>query len=414
MQLKEKFNLTLYITVATAALGYFVDLYDILLFSAVRVKSLQDLGVHGEEIKNIGLNLLNWQLVGMVIGGILWGILGDKKGRVSILFGSIIMYSVANILNAYVQSVDQYRILRFFAGIGLAGELGAGITLVSEIMPKGKRGFGTMIIASFGTLGVVLASIVSQVLGWRNAYILGGVLGFVLLIFRFFIFESGLYKKAEKENKQRGDLLYLFGTKYRAYKFIKSILIGLPIQFTVMFFVTLSPELGKASGIEGVEASKVLIIFYLANSFGDIICSVVSQVLKSRKKAIGIFLGVTLFSFIYVGLIPIGNIYAFYLLFIFLGLGMGYWAVLLTNASEQFGTNLRATVTTSTPNLIRAFGIPITYAFHYLTDINLNTGVSLFTMQQALILLGCIFITISYYFLYATDETFTKDLDYYE
>ena len=402
------------LTVIAAAFGYFVDLYDILLFSVVRIQSLQDLGVTGDELKNIGLNLLNWQLAGMVVGGLFWGIFGDKKGRVKILFGSIILYSLANIANAYVQDVEQYRILRFIAGIGLAGELGAGVTLVSEILPKNKRGYGAMIIASFGTLGVILAAIVSKTMGWQNAYILGGVMGFVLLFLRLVVYESGMFEKAKSETTNRGNLLYLFNNWYKTSKYLKAILIGLPIQFTVLFFVTLSPELGKAGGLDKVDVSTALIIFYLSNSVGDIICSYVSQKLKSRKMAIAIFLLVTLCAFVYLKLIPANSYYAFYFMYVLLGLGMGYWAVLLTNASEQFGTNLRATVTTSVPNMIRALGIPITFLFHYLTDKNPQTELAIFSMQNALLVLGSVFVVLSFAFLYKSEETFNKQLDYYE
>src|SRR5882762_615963 len=124
--LKNKdFKLLFSVPVIVAALGYFVDIYDLLLFSIVRRPSLSALGVPDEELFGQGEFLLQVQMGGLLLGGLIWGIMGDKRGRLSVLFGSILMYSLANIGNGFVTNVTQYAALRFIAGLGLAGELGA-------------------------------------------------------------------------------------------------------------------------------------------------------------------------------------------------------------------------------------------------------------------------------------------------
>src|SRR6187402_2881858 len=192
--------------VIVAALGYFVDIYDLLLFGIVRKASLTDLGIIGDANRDAGEFLISMQMYGMLLGGIFWGILGDKKGRLSVLFGSIITYSIANIANGMVHSVEAYAFWRLIAGVGLAGELGAGITLVAETLPKNKRGYGTMIVASVGLTGAVVANLVYQIFGdWRLCYYAGGVLGLLLLFLRVSVRESGLYKQVVSQDEARGN-----------------------------------------------------------------------------------------------------------------------------------------------------------------------------------------------------------------
>ncbi|MCL4280603.1 MAG: MFS transporter, partial [Ignavibacteriaceae bacterium] len=331
-------------TVLVSALGYFVDIYDLILFGIVRIPSLVDLGIKGDGLITTGVLLLNMQMGGMLIGGIIWGILGDKKGRISVLFGSIFLYSIANFLNAFVSSTEMYAVLRFFAGVGLAGELGAAITLVSEVMPKETRGYGTAIVASIGVSGAIAAAVVGELFNWKTAYIIGGVLGFLLLIMRIKMFESGLYKNLKEINVGKGKFFSLFTSKDRFFRYMNCILIGMPIWFVVGVLITFSPEFGKVLGVsETVTAGKSILFTYLGLIFGDLVSGFLSQYLKSRKKVFLIFLTMTaIFILIYLFVYGL-SLFQFYFLCTLLGISIGYWAVFVTTASEIFGTNLRST-----------------------------------------------------------------------
>jgi MFS transporter, putative metabolite:H+ symporter len=395
------------ITVIVAALGYFVDIYDLVLFSIVRVASLKSLGVPDGDLLKTGVYLLNMQMAGMLTGGLLWGILGDKRGRVSVLFGSILLYSVANILNAYVTTVEQYGILRFLAGVGLAGELGAAITLVSEVMTKESRGYGTTVVAAVGVSGAVLAATIGEKFPWQTAYIVGGALGLALLVMRVSIFESGLFTSAKHQSARRGNFFQLFQNRERALKYINSILIGVPIWYVIGVLVTFSPEISKELEVTGpVSAAKAIMFTYVGLIFGDLASGLFSQLMKSRKKVVLLFLTITgIFIgayFLMRGLTPDG----FYALCVSLGFGVGYWAVFVTMASEQFGTNLRATVTTTTPNFVRGSVVPLTLAFQALKE---HT-----TLLQSAMYVGLVTMILAFLALVQLKETFGKDLDYVE
>lgn len=344
----------LQVPVVVAALGYLVDMYDLFLFTVVRVPSLKSLGASGDQLLNDGIILLNMQMAGLLIGGVLWGILGDKKGRLSVLFGSIIIYSLANIANGFVTSFGQYAVLRFVAGVGLAGELGAGITLVAEILPKQIRGYGTTLVATMGVMGAILAYFVADLFEWRLSYIVGGGLGLLLLILRVRVFESGIFEQAKKIQISRGNIFMLFNNRARFLKYLKCILIGLPIWFVVGILITFSPEFGKAMGLsEPVEAGKAVMFAFSGQVIGDIFSGLLSQYFKSRKKIILVFILVSfLFVLVYL-LYPTEKIAAFYAVCACLGFANGYWALFVTIAAELFGTNLRATVATSVPNFVR-------------------------------------------------------------
>ncbi|MEO6166147.1 MAG: MFS transporter, partial [Chitinophagales bacterium] len=342
--------------VIIAALGYFVDIYDLLLFGIVRRQSLIALGyTHDKELLDLGAYLLNWQMGGMLVGGILWGILGDKRGRLSVLFGSIILYSVANILNGTVQSLDMYAFYRFIAGVGLAGELGAGITLVAEVMTKEQRGYGTTIVAAFGIFGAVVGGLVAKLFDWRMAYYIGGGLGITLLILRISAYESGMFHQLKNETVARGNFLSLFTHRHSLSKYLKGILIGVPIWFVIGVLVTFGPEYAQALGI-GIDAAtgktivtggNTIMAHYAGAATGALLCGLLSQYLKSRKRALWYFLiADAVCVFIYVSLkgIPVPLFYFFGFIF---GIANGYWSVFMTVASEQFGTNIRATVTTT-------------------------------------------------------------------
>lgn len=392
--------------VIVAALGYFVDIYDLILFSIVRISSLKSLGVTGDALLSDGVLLLNMQMAGMLIGGILWGVLGDKRGRISVLFGSIIMYSVANILNGFVMDVQQYAVLRVIAGIGLAGELGAGITLVSEVMSKESRGYGTTIVASVGILGAVVAALVADMFDWRTAYFVGGGMGLLLLFLRIGVYESGMFKNIKKDEISRGEFLHLFTNWSRFKKYVKCILIGAPLWFVVGILMTFSDAFAKQLGVEGVAPSKSVMFCYIGLAIGDLLSGYLSQYFKTRKKIIFIFiLATNILIVIYLFFNNFGTFY-FYTICLLLGISCGYWAVFVTNASEQFGTNLRATVTTTVPNFVRGAVVPLTLLFQFL---NPSTGI----IYSAAIVAG-IALILAYFSAARLEETYGKDLDYIE
>jgi MFS transporter, putative metabolite:H+ symporter len=391
--------------VIVAALGYFVDIYDLLLFTIVRIPSLKSLGFSGEDLQIQGGYLISVQMWGLLVGGILWGILGDKKGRVSVLFGSILIYSLANIANAFVQNIEQYAIVRFIAGVGLAGELGAGITLVVEILPKEIRGYGTSLVAALGLLGAVLANIIADYFEWKIAYIIGGCLGLCLLLLRVGLFESGLFAATKTKKVERGNFLYLFSTGKRFLKYIQCILIGLSTWFMIGILVTFSPEFGKYFGVDGVQAGKSVMYCYIGLSIGDLSSGLLSQWLKSRRKALLIFMIVALGS-ILLYLFGPHSIDSIYLYCFIMGLGFGYWALFITVGAEQFGTNLRSTVATTVPNFIRGTVPLLIYLFR-------AGQTSLGIIPSALILAFGTFI-IAILALWGMEETFGKDLDFEE
>jgi MFS family permease len=395
------------IPVLIAALGYMVDMYDLLLFSIVRVPSLRSLNVSGDGILRNGIILLNLQMAGLLIGGIVWGIVGDKKGRLSVLFGSILIYSLANIANGFVGSFNQYALLRFIAGFGLAGELGAGITLVTEILPKRIRGYGTTLVATMGILGALLAYVVSYLFDWRASYIIGGCLGLMLMVARIKVFESGIFLKLKETNIKRGDVRMLFNNKTRFIKYISSIVIGMPIWFVIGILITFSPEFGKAMGLDQpVDAGKAVLFAFAAQVVGNILSGSFSQYLQNRKKVILSFMLLSfLFVLIYL-LAPFKHITLFYLLCASLGFCGGYWALFVTVAAELFGSNLRATVATTVPNFVRGTVIPLTFLFGLLKN---HVG----SIRGALIV-GVFTYTAALVALVYLEETFRKDLNYTE
>ncbi len=395
-----------YLIVVIAALGYFVDIYDLILFNVVKKSSLEAIGITGDAYKNYEISLFNWQMIGMLIGGLFWGILGDKKGRVSVLFGSILLYSLANIANGLVVNINQYIICRFIAGIGLAGELGAGITLVSETMPKEKRGIGSMIIVSFGALGAVFASIVGKMFDWKMSYYIGGALGLVLLTLRAGAFESGMYHNIKKSVEvKKGKFLSLFSNKKRAFLYINSILIGVPIWFMIGVLINLSP---RFVAIENKELVGIAVMYaYIGLSVGDIFSGLLSQWLKSRKKVIYLYLGLSSVLILFYLNSHITDLTTFKITCLMLGIGTGYWALFVQVASENFGTNIRSTVTNTVPNFVRGFVVPITLSFKYFASLFDNNN-------TAALIVGGVCICLAFVALYFMEETFSKDLDYNE
>ena len=401
-------NKAVFWIILIAALGYFVDIYDLILFSIIRIKSLRGIGItNAAELTNKGLLLLNLQMAGMLIGGFIWGVIGDKKGRLTVLFGSILTYSLANVLNGFVHDIYTFGALRFIAGLGLAGELGAGITLVSETMSKENRGFGTMLVAGVGLMGATVAYFVSSKFDWRISFFVGGGLGFILLLMRIGVVESGMFTKSAHAEVQKGSLKMLFGSSTRLKRYIFCFCTALPLWFMVGILITLGPEFGKALHINGiVDAGKGILFTYLGITLGDILTGLLSQLLKSRKKVLAIFLAFTLTGFLIYLFAYHVNLSTYYTICFFMGVSTGFWVIFITLASEQFGTNLRATVTTSIPNVIRGSVIPITYAFTLLKNF--------MPIQSAALIIGLITIALAYFGLSRLDETFGKDLDYLE
>ena len=387
-----------------AALGYFVDIYDLLLFSIIRIPSLTDLGV--ADLSEVGMLILNTQMFGLLLGGILWGVLGDKLGRTKVLFYSIALYSLGNIANGFVTNGTQYAWIRFFAGIGLAGELGAGITLVSELLPKEKRGIGTSLVAGVGLTGAVLAFFIAQWFDWRTCYFIGGGLGLLLLFVRLSVFESGLYKSLASNSKvSKGNFLMLFATKERFMRYLRSILIGLPTWFVVGILISFSPEFARQLGItESIDPGIGIMVSYSAIAVGDVAIGLLSQRLQSRKQAMHVFYAITM-----VGMLVFFTSSSALQLYIstgIMGFGTGFWAVFVTIGAENFGTNLRATAATSIPNMVRGSLNGITALF-----LALNAK---FTYVNAGIATAVVVMLITYWAISGLQETFGRDLDFYE
>ena len=408
---KEKLRILLSFPVIIAALGYFVDIYDLLLFGIVRIPSLESMGLDADKV---GTMIINYQMIGLVLGGIIWGVYGDKKGRLSVLFGSIIVYSLANIACGFLPQMNFadkgtiYAVLRFIAGIGLAGELGAGITLVSETLPKELRAIGTSIVAGFGVLGAVVAEFTVELAGsWTKAYIIGGLLGIALLVLRISVAESGIFK-AVKENKaiKRGNFFSFFSNKVLFMKYMRCVFMGIPIWYCMGILVFMANQFAPEMGIASINPGKAIMWAYIATSISDFSSGWFSHILKSRKKAILYMLLLTL-----VGVIIMlfsgkktENMYYFYCFWI--GFGSGFWAMLVTVVAEQFGTNLRSTATTSVPNMIRG-SVPIMLiGFDYLKQTR--------SVIISAAIVGAIAFAMGIYATLTISETHNREMDFVE
>ena len=397
------------IPVIVAALGYFVDIYDLLLFSITRIESLRSFGLSPEQITTEGESILIWQMAGMMIGGIVWGVMGDKKGRLSVLFGSIILYSLANIANGFVQNTEQFKLIRFIAGLGLAGELGAGITLVSEMVVKEKRGIATSMVAGLGLTGAVVAFIVKENFEWRTCYFIGGSLGLMLLVLRLSVFESGMFHEVKQMDVKRGNLWMLFNNKARLKRYVLSILIGLPTWFVIGVLVSFSSEFGKWMHIkEKIDPGRAIMYAYAAIAIGDIFIGFVSQWLRSRKKALYLFYTITgIFILLFFTVLWNGTANGMYWICAGMGFGTGFWAIFITIGAEQFGTNLRATAATTIPNMVRGmlaiFILPLFQMLRGITDYYTGGWLAAIIIMMITII-AALFL----------EETFNKDLNFVE
>ena len=397
--------------VFVAALGYFVDVYDLLLFTIVRQTSVMSIGSTAETIIVDSAHIINWQMSGLLIGGILWGVLGDKKGRLKVLFGSILLYSVANILTSFVQNVDQYAYCRFIGGIGLAGELGAGITLVSEMLPKHKRGIGTSMVAGIGLFGAVFAYFTFKYTdNWRLCYQIGGVLGFFLLILRVKVAESFMFESVKLSKLAKGNFFMFFQNKKRFVKYITAILIGLPTWFVIGVLINYSNKFASSLyGVNLIDSGRSIMLAYIGIASGDLLIGYVSQYFKSRKKALMLFYILSIIGMILFFSPFNNNDSRMYLICAFLGFSTGYWAIFNQMAAEQFGTNLRATAATTIPNMVRG-ALPL-INFLFLDILQKKLG---WDIVQSGMFTGAIVMVITLIAYFFTEETYHKDLDYME
>ncbi len=400
------------IAVLVAALGYFVDIYDLLLFTIVKALSMKSVGATDATMLVDSTKVLNWQMIGLLVGGIIWGMMGDKKGRLSVLFGSIILYSIANFFTGFVETVNQYAMARFFAGLGLAGELGAGITLVSELLPKEKRGVGTSLVAGIGLSGAVAAYFTFKFSGndWRFCYKLGAVLGIFLLLLRIKVSESGMFKSIQEGNIVKGNFALFFVEKKRFLKYIKAIAIGLPTWFVIGILINQSDKFGKEFfGSTTIESGRSIMFAYIAISIGDILIGFVSQYFKSRKKALLLFYCITVIA-VAIFFSPLNNSdSAMYLICAAMGFGTGFWAIFVTMGAEQFGTNLRATAATTIPNMVRGSLPLMTLLFKDFFHQKLE-----WNLWQSGIVTGIVVLLVTFIAFYFTKETFGKDLNFVE
>jgi MFS family permease len=399
------------LAVIVAALGYFVDIYDLLLFTIVREPSLRALGVLDTNMLAASTKIINWQMVGLLIGGVIWGVMGDKRGRLSVLFGSILLYSVANFATGWVQTVDQYAWARFVAGIGLAGELGAGITLVSELLPKNKRGIGTSLVAGVGLFGAVFAYFIYQYTqDWRLCYKIGGGLGIALLLLRISVAESGMFHTAKATAASRGNFLMFFNNKTRFRKYMLAILIGLPTWYVIGILVNLSNRFAKEIyGDNAIDSGRAIMYAYVGIAIGDILTGFVSQLFKSRKKTLYLFyLSSIVFICLFFSPFNTGD-HSMYFICGMMGFSTGFWAIFVTMGAEQFGTNLRATAATTVPNMVRGALPLINLMFKNLFQDSWH-----WSLVKSGIVTGIIVMAIAVVSAYFTEETFHKDLDYLE
>jgi MFS family permease len=403
--------------VIVAALGYFVDIYDLLLFGIVRKPSLEGLGFSASEVDHVGTLILNWQMGGLLLGGILWGVLGDKRGRLSVLFGSIVMYSLANILCGFLPYFPNdkenltmmYVSLRFIAGIGLAGELGAGITLVSESLPKELRALGTSIVAGVGLSGAVVANITVKLTpDWNIAYFVGGAMGICLLLLRIGVLESGIFKETKKRNIKRGNFFMFFTSWDRFWRYLRCIGIGLPTWFCIGILAMFGNKFGEALGINGgISPGDAIMYGYIGISIGDIFSGVLSHWLRSRKKSILWMMFFTLISVVWILSGTIHTATMYYAMCLWFGFGTGYWAMFVTIGAEQFGTNLRSTAATTIPNMVRGMVIFMTIGFESI----MRWG---YSALFAAGIVGLISFIIGIYSTWSISETHNRDLDFVE
>ena len=413
MMLPQKNNHAVFnIAVVVAALGYFVDIYDLLLFTIVKKSSVLEVGATKATLLVDSTKIINWQMIGLLLGGIIWGILGDKKGRLSVLFGSIILYSAANFVTGFIQTVDQYALCRFVAGLGLAGELGAGITLVSELLPKNKRGIGTSLVAGIGLFGAVAAYFTYQYTNedWRLCYKIGGGLGLMLLFLRISVAESGMFKQVKESNVQRGNFLMFFNNTHRFKKYILAILIGLPTWYVIGILVNQSDAFGKSMfGSTTIDSGRSIMFAYTGIAIGDILIGLVSQYFKSRKKALLLFYVLCVISLLIFFSAVNNSDIRMYIICGLLGFSTGFWAIFVTMGAEQFGTNLRATAATTIPNMVRGALPLINLMFLNLFQKNWN-----WSLIKSGIVTGSVVLIITFIAFYFTEETFHKDLNYIE
>lgn len=393
------------LTVLVVALGYYVDAYDLLVMSAVRKPSLLSLGVPESETLNIGLSLLNYQLVGLMIGGVMWGVIADKYGRKKALFGSILIYSFANIANGYINSVNMYYWLRIIAGFGLAGELGVGISLITENVAKERRTISTAIVSFFGMLGASTGGWFGSIFEWQNCFLIGGFAGLLLLLLRLKVEESVMFNEIKDKNVSKGNIWMIIKNPKTLLTYFFCTLAGAASILFIGVFIQSTPELGKLFNLN-ITAGIALIWYYLGASVSEIIAGLLSKLLKERKAPIYIFYAISLLAITNFCVNVPNSPYFFYLNCLFLGFGLGWWSQLITLSAELFGINVRATAATSIPTFARAWNIPFSNIFKQNIP-NLGIVNSAFGIGVIVVSLAIISITM-------VKETFENDANFIE
>lgn len=404
---KKVYDSPFNIAVLAAGLGFFIDAFDLFLFNVYRVPSLKELGLSGAELTGAGEKLLAIQMAGMMLGGIITGVIADKKGRVTALYGSIILYSLANIANSFVHDINTYAVVRFLAGVGLAGELGSGITLVAESMSVQKRGYGTILVATLGALGAVTAGLAGDLLPWRRAFFGAGIAGFLLLFLRVRSMETSMFIEAKHGMEAKGSFRLLFSSRSRVLKYIACILMGVPIWYSVGLLITLSPEIARLNHIEGLKLSSCFILFQIGIASGDLLSGILSQLFKSRKKILFSFMAFAILSTVF-HFARIGNSQSLTISSFLMGLGCGYLSVFVTTTAEHFGTNLRVTVTATVTNFMRG-AVTLLIPLHQTIERYLNVG-----LIQGLAITGCIVWALAIVSVLVLPDTFGRPLDYTE
>lgn len=400
--------------ILVASLGYFVDAYDLIIASVVRSSAIVELGLAqvGTPEHTKYAQLFEYvQSAGILLGGIIFGVYSDKKGRKKALYYSIAIYSIANILNGLLSASvpfvgTVYCILRFICGFALAAELSIGIVMISETMKAKHRGYGTMIVVSFGILGAVLAAVLFEFIGihWQTLYLIGGIAGVLLLIFRFSVKETNPFLDLENQESERGSWVMIFKNRRLLKILFNAILLGFPIYFFISIPIKFATDYGKELGLT-IKGTIPIIVFYIAMSVSDIIANYLCQLFENRKKVLYFYLGLcTISVFLLHFYPPTTPEQYFYLFSPLMGFASGYWALLITFTNEQIGTNIRSTYTTAVPNVVRSLFIPIQLLLTVLQP-TFGTSTSVFYI-------GVLAVILALLGLYSLKETWGKNLKF--
>jgi MFS transporter, putative metabolite:H+ symporter len=381
--------------------GYFIDIFDLVLFSTLRISSFEELKITDPTYWTVVF--FNLQMTGILVGGIFWGKMADIKGRSWSFMGTILVFSIANIINGLTSSLTVYGICRFIAGFGLAGEMGSGIALICEKVPDEKRSLYLGFVSSLGCIGAVLSGWLGDIVYWRYLFIGSGFAGILLTLLRKNLLEPDLFRKTATLNIPRGQWKTLFQSPPDLIRFILLIFLGIPMWYIIGILWSFSTEMTSTIGLNIFTSGQAILWGYVGVWMGDMLMPFVSQFLKSRIFTIQICLIMMLLGVIYLFQFQPHSLLSFQLTHIFLGFTIGYWAVYATLCGESFGTNIRALTSTSLPSLIRFSSIPMMIIYQYGRDENeLNIALGM----------GLTVLCISMITTYFIKDTFQKDIDF--